>query len=66
MGDEFEQDYVPKRQPPRQLGEGRFPPRRKWPKTEEGQDFATLTAKHGRPFGPFEMHGRQRPYGVRK
>jgi hypothetical protein len=34
-------------------------------KPEPGQDFTTLTANHGRPYGPFER-GRQKPYGAHK
>ena len=30
-------------------------PPRQWPKTPEGQDYDTLTAKHGKPRGPFEL-----------
>ena len=36
-------------------------PPRKIPKWEAGQDFDTLSAKHGRPKGPFEL-GREHPY----
>jgi hypothetical protein len=39
----------------------RYPPRWRSPQPEPGQDFATLTANHGRPFGPFET-GRKKPY----
>jgi hypothetical protein len=44
-------DRFQKKPPPKPE---RFPPRRKWPKLEEGQDFFTLTEKYGRPFGPFD------------
>ena len=33
-------------------------PPRQWPKTPEGQDFDTLTQKHGKPRGPFELEPR--------
>ena len=53
-------DYIPQKQPPSGQ-EKRYPPRRIWPKIEAGQDFATLTATHGRPHGVFE-HGREKTY----
>ena len=36
-------------------------PARKHPKWEQGQDFDTLTSKHGRPHGPFDLE-REHPY----
>jgi len=36
-------------------------PARKYPPWPEGQDFDTLTKKHGRPKGPFEQ-GRVMDY----
>jgi hypothetical protein len=41
--------------------EGRYPPRNHHPRAPTGHDFESLTAKHGRPVGPFEK-GRQHPY----
>ena len=38
----------------------RLPP----PKFSAQQSFETMTKKHGRPFGPFEI-GRELPYGTR-
>lgn len=56
MDDRFE------RRPERvQRKPDRFPPRHKWPTTKEGQDYFTLTEKHGRPNGPFDRE-RQLPY----
>ena len=40
----------------------RYPPRVKQPGPPEGQDYFTLTEKHGRPIGVFEQHGRKVPY----
>jgi hypothetical protein len=37
------------------------PPRRRHPTWAEGENFFALTAKHGRPHGPFERE-RQLPY----
>lgn len=37
------------------------PPRVKAGPPPQGEDFYSLTAKHGRPYGVFE-HGRQIPY----
>jgi hypothetical protein len=39
----------------------RCPPRVKHPSTPDGQDYYSMTAKHGRPIGPFERD-RQLPY----
>jgi hypothetical protein len=51
-------DYFPRFQPDR---DGRYPPRSKAPPIEPGQDFQTLTEKHGRPHGPFDKD-RKLPY----
>jgi hypothetical protein len=49
-----DQDYVPKPRPRKtEPLKGQAP--------DPGQDFDTLTAKHGKPFGPFEKE-RQLPY----
>lgn len=50
-------DYFPRFQ----SKEGRYPPRSKASPIEPGQDFQTLTEKHGRPFGPFDKE-RKLPY----
>jgi hypothetical protein len=57
MDDRFE--HRPERAP--RKPPDRFPPRHQSPKVEDGQDFFTLTEKHGRPFGPFDRE-RQLPY----
>jgi hypothetical protein len=51
-----------RRKTPNEENDYRSPPARKWPKIEKGQDFFTLTEKHGRPNGPFDRE-RQLPYG---
>lgn len=60
MSDEFP-DYVPRAQPPAKPREHRFPPKYIAPAWEPGQDYFTLTEKHGRPRGPFD-DGRELPY----
>jgi len=45
-------DYRPRTIDPE--NEERFPPRSRLPAWPEGQDFESMTAKHGRPIGPFE------------
>ncbi len=40
----------------------RYPPRVRQSGPPEGQDYFTLTEKHGRPIGVFEQHGREIPY----
>jgi hypothetical protein len=63
MIDDFPADYVPKAWRPRQdAGDGPFPPRSPGPPAwAPGEDFASMTAKHGRPIGVFE-HGREIVY----
>jgi len=41
----------------------RYPPRRRPDPTPPGQSFEELTAKHGRPNGPFDKE-RQLPYSA--
>jgi hypothetical protein len=48
----FAVDYHPKTI--ESENEERFPPRYRLPAWPEGQDFESMTAKHGRPIGPFE------------
>lgn len=60
MSDEFP-DYVPRKAAPSLAQDRQFPPRFRSPKWEEGQDYFTLTEKHGRPRGPFD-DGREFPY----
>jgi hypothetical protein len=55
----FAVDYHPKEI--QQENEERFPPRSRPSRLPEGQDFESLTAKYGRPIGPFEK-GRCHPY----
>jgi hypothetical protein len=52
MKSSFAVDYHPKT--PESEIEERFPPRYRLPAWAEGQDFETMTARHGRPIGPFE------------
>jgi hypothetical protein len=52
-------DYHPKTI--EQENEARFPPRNHLSRCPEGQDFGSMTAKYGRPVGPFEK-GREHPY----
>lgn len=40
----------------------RYLPRSKRSGPDEGQDFFTLTERHGRPIGVFEETGRKVPY----
>lgn len=40
----------------------RYPPQVKQPGPPEGQDYFTLTEKHGKPIGAFEQDGRKVPY----
>jgi len=55
-------DYFPKKADPLQAENAkRYPPRHRAPPIPSGEDFATLTAKHGRPVGVFE-HDRQHVY----
>jgi len=43
-------DYFPKKADPLQAENAkRYPPRHRAPPIPSGEDFATLTAKHGRP-----------------
>ena len=46
------------------MKEERFPPGRRSPPIEPGQSYEELTAKHGRPNGPFDKE-RQLPYDAR-
>jgi hypothetical protein len=39
----------------------RSPPRVNYPPIPKGQDYFSLTAKHGKPIGPFDKD-RQLPY----
>jgi hypothetical protein len=48
----FAVDYRPRTVEPE--SEQRFPPRYRLPGCPPGQDYESLTAKHGRPVGPFE------------
>lgn len=51
-----EDDHDYRKAPPAEPSFGRrYPPRHKVEPPPEGQDFDTLTAKHGRPRGPFEV-----------
>jgi hypothetical protein len=52
----FAVDYYPKTI--EQENEARFPPRNCLPPCPEGQDFESMTAKWGRPIGPFEKDRR--------
>ena len=54
-------DYIPKSRTPYRPPD-RFPPRVRQPGPPEGEDYFTLTEKHGRPIGVFEQHGRQVQY----
>jgi hypothetical protein len=56
----FAVDYHPKEI--QRENEQRFPPRSRPSRLPEGQDFESLTAKYGRPIGPFEK-GRSHLYG---
>jgi hypothetical protein len=42
--------------------DNRFPPRVRQPGPPEGEDFFTLTERHGRPIGVFETIGRHIEY----
>jgi len=52
-------DYCPKTI--EHENEVRFPPRNLPSRPPEGQDFESMTAKWGRPIGPFEKD-RRHPY----
>ncbi len=52
-------DYVPGFK--REDRGDKYLPRRQAPKIEKGQDFFSLTEKHGRPNGPFDKE-RKLPY----
>jgi hypothetical protein len=65
IDDGLDHDYVPKRQPdqawPRsRTNDERYAKRYRSTPIEPGQDFQSMTAKHGRPVGPFE---RDRQHG---
>jgi hypothetical protein len=53
----FAVDYHPKTTIEHE-NEARFPPRNRLPSCPEGQDFESMTAKWGRPIGPFEKDRR--------
>ena len=51
-------DYIPKLI---EENDVRFPPTHHQPRLPPEESFESMTAKYGRPFGPFEK-GREHPY----
>jgi hypothetical protein len=54
-------DYIVRAGIPKKKDE-RYPPVVRRPGPPEGEDYFTLTERHGRPVGVFEQHGRTIPY----